>query len=115
MGFMSKYNGNSKIEWGVNTDGFEYKKLSTLDQDKTYLMRGCFITRDAGFGKGAVIVTDDCFVSLPERYVPVVGNIMQDNEAVTAIKAGKVSFKVSEFISEQHGRKGYRVDFIDEE
>ena len=40
---------------------------------------------------------------------------MQDNEAVAAIKAGKVSFKVSEFISEQHGRKGYRVDFIDEE
>lgn len=113
MGIMNKYNGNSKIEWGINTEGFEYKKLSDLDQGVKYPARGCFITRDAGFGKGPVIITDTFFASLPERYVSVVSKIMQDEEAVAEMKAGKAFFTVSEFVSEKHNRTGYRIDFVD--
>lgn len=113
MGAMSKYNGNTKIEWGINTEDFEYKKLSELDHGVKYPARGCFITRDAGYGKGAVIITDTFYASLPERYVPVISRIMQDEEAVAEMKAGKVFFTVSSFVSDKHNRVGYRIDFVD--
>ena len=112
MGVMSKYK-KRKIEWGVNTEGFEYRKPSEMPQNKTILLRGCFITPDRGYGKGAVLITDKDLLSIPERYVGMVSDFLNDEETISAIKAGKVGFIITEFVSETHKRKGYRVDFID--
>lgn len=84
-----------------------------MPQNATILMRGCFITQDRGYGKGAVLITDKELVSIPERYVEMVSNFLNDEEVISAIKAGKVGFIITEFMSDTHKRKGYRVDFID--
>lgn len=110
---ISKFNRNKLINWGIETEGFKYVKLSTLKPDTVYPLFGMFITKDTGYGEGAVLIMGDCFVNIPERYVDIVKAIMSDDESVADIKAAKCGFKYTEFTSKTHHRTGYAVEFVE--
>ena len=110
---ISKFNKNNKIEWGVDTKSLPFKKTSEIELNKTYDLKGCFITPDKGFGKGAVLISDGFLLNIPARYVDDINNIVADAETVEDIKAGKCGFIVTSFISEKFKRTGYSIEFVD--
>ena len=86
---ISKFNKGNKIDWGIDTKSLPFKKTSEVELNKTYDLKGCFITPDRGFGGGAVLITDDFLLNIPGRYIDNINNIMSDPETVEDIKAGK--------------------------
>lgn len=110
---ISKFNKGNKIDWGVDTKSLPFKKTSEVELDKTYDLKGCFITPDKGFGKGAVLISDGFMLNIPARYVDDINNIVADAEVVKDIKAGKCGFIVTSFISEKFKRTGYSIEFVE--
>ena len=110
---ISKFNKGNKIDWGIDTKSMPFKKTSEVELDKTYDLKGCFITPDKGFGKGAVLISDGFLLNIPARYVDDINNIVADAETVKDIKAGKCGFIVTSFISEKFKRTGYSIEFVD--
>ena len=110
---ISKFNKGNKIDWGIDTKSLPFKKTSEVELDKTYDLKGCFITPDKGFGKGAVLISDGFLLNIPARYVDDINNIVADAEVVEDIKAGKCGFIVTSFISEKFKRTGYSIEFVD--
>ena len=110
---IAKFNRNRSVTWDIDTEGFEYCKLSALKPDVVYPLYGMFISKDNGYGEGAVLISKSFFVNIPERYVDDIRAIMADSETVADINAGKCGFKYSEFTSKKHHRTGYAVEFVD--
>lgn len=110
---ITKFNRNKSVAWNINTEGFEYFKLSTLKPDEVYPLCGMFISKDNGYGEGAVLISKSFFVNIPERYVDDIKAIISDGETVADINAGKCGFKYTEFTSKTHHRTGYAVEFVE--
>lgn len=113
MGLADRFNKGNKIDWGFDTEGFEFKSPSDMELDKVYNMHGCFITPDSGYGKGGVIICDTFLMNVPASYVDTVLEILATPEAVEQIKAGKLGFKVGTYQSKKFKRTGYSLEFID--
>ncbi len=112
MGF-SKFNKGT-IDWEVDTKDWPYKKCSDLKVDTLYPFKGCFITADNGYGKGAVIISDGILVNVPQHFVDTARDIMADEEAVAQIKAGHAGFKLGTYENKQK-KVCYRVTLVDVE
>ena len=110
---ISKFNKGNKINWGIDTKSLPFKKISEVELNKTYDLKGCFITPDRGFGGGAVLITDGFLLNIPGRYIDNINHIMSDPETVEDIKAGKCGFIVTSFISEKFKRTGYSIEFVE--
>ena len=110
---ISKFNKGNKIDWGIDTKSLPFKKTSEVELNKTYDLKGCFITSDRGFGGGAVLITAGFLLNIPGRYIDNINNIMSDPETVEDIKAGKCGFIVTSFISEKFKRTGYSIEFVE--
>ena len=110
---ISKFNKGNKIDWGIDTKSLPFKKTSEVELNKMYDLKGCFITPDRGYGKGAVLISDGFLLNIPARYVDDINNIIADAETVENIKAGKCGFIVTSFISEKFKRTGYSIEFVD--
>ena len=110
---ISKFNKGSKIDWGIDTKSMTFKKTSEVELNKTYELKGCFITPDRGYGEGAVLISDGFLLNIPARYIDTINDIISDSEAVEEIKSGKCGFIVTSFISEKFKRTGYSIEFAD--
>ena len=73
---ISKFNKGNKINWGIDTKSLPFKKTSEVELNKTYDLKGCFITPDKGFGKGAVLISDRFLLNIPARYADYINNII---------------------------------------
>lgn len=114
MSFASKHNKSTRIEWGINTDGFSYENVSSLEPNTTYQVYGCFVTKPhASYGEGACLILADRYISLPERWVETVKNIMNCPEDVADILAGKVGIRWRWGKTKDTGRDMYMIDFVD--
>lgn len=114
MGFASRFNrGFKKVEWGIDTEKMKFKKCSELEVGKEYPLLGCFVTPDRGYGLGAVLITSDALINIPNRYVEDINAIQDNVEAVEVIKSGHMGFKVGKFESKQFHRVGYNIEFTD--
>lgn len=109
---ITKHN-SSVINWGIETEGMPFKKLSELEEGKVYTLRGCFATPDNGYGPGAVLITDDALINVPQRYVDLVQTIRNDPDDIEQIKEGKAGFRYSVFQSQKYKNKGYGIDLVD--
>ena len=110
---ISKFNNGNKIDQEIDKKSLPFKKTSEVELNKTYDLKGCFITPDKGFGKGAVLISDGFLLNIPAKYVDDINNIVADAETVEDIKAGKCGFIVTSFISEKFKRTGYSIEFVD--
>ena len=114
MGFASNFNQKS-VEWDIDTSKFEYVKLKELEagSDNVYPLKGFFISKDHGYGEGAVLITDEVCVNIPERYVQTLRNMFDNDGWVQQIKAGGAGFYYETFYTDKYKREGYRITFVD--
>ena len=116
---FAELNGGG-VDWGVNTEGFSYKKLQDLDPKEQYVVRGMFINRNKTekelkeYGASNVLILDSCLLSIPNHNETAVQSILDDPEKVEAVKNGKCA--IGDFYTyESHGKTCYGFKWIDVE
>ena len=114
---FAELNGGG-IDWGINTENLEYKKIPDIDKTKKYVVKGMFINRNKSekelkeFGASVVVILDDCLLSIPNHYETVVQSILDDPEKVAAVKAGKCA--IGDFYTyESHGKTCHAFKWLD--
>lgn len=113
MSVFSKYRRNVSIDWGVDTSQFPFVKCSDMELDTKIPVYGMFITPDSGYGEGAIVILEDSLLSLPQRYVGQIKDMMDDPEVVQAIKDNQAAIIVTTFESKKFKKTGYDVEFTD--
>jgi len=113
--FAKKFNKQRLFD--VDTNGFEYFKLSDLYQKNgaecQYMVRAIYINTKSAFGNAPIIATDSFFVNLPTYMLSTAREILDDDESVEQIKAGKVAFVIREYMQKKFNRVCYGINFVD--
>ena len=112
-GLMSRFNHNNIFD--VNSRDFKWVDLETLfntDPDKQYTLLGLF-TKGSKFGKEPDAIIDGFKVNLPRHLLDTVNDMLDDNQVIEAIKAGKVGFKIYSYHSSTYNKDAYSVTWLD--
>ncbi len=109
---LSKLNKAASHKWSTDTTKFEYKKVSEMPLDTVIPLSGCFISRDNGYGKGAVLITTKEFVNVPQRYVEQIEEILRNPEYIQQIEQGGAAFKITTYKNKQN-KICYSIKFLD--
>ncbi len=114
---FSKFNKSQydKIDWGKNTEGFSFKKISDLVSEgkNDVVCYGFFFTKSDNYGLSPVAILSDCLLNIPTHLREAVEEILKDTEAVSEIKAGKLSLHFRDYTSKRYGnKKCWTVDFM---
>lgn len=112
-GLMSRFNHTNIFD--VDTRNFKWVNLETLfntDPDKTYTLLGLF-TKGSKFGKEPDAIIQGYKVNLPRHLLDTVEDMLDDNQVIEAIKAGKVGFKVYSYHSNTYNKDAYSVTWLD--
>ena len=114
MGLMNRFNKGG-VDWGVNTDGMKYIKLSEFPvSDEVIKVRGVFINAKGNFGAHPVAIGENGLIDLPYHLTDAVKEMVDSPEVVEAIKAGKVGFKVRSYKAEKYNKEDCRsVEWVD--
>lgn len=86
-----------------------YKKYG---RDKIYKVLALYIN-EGKFGEQGLAVLDDVKVNLPKHLVPVLKEIISDEQLVSDINEGKVGFKIYPFISKRYNVKSYSIRWVE--
>ena len=113
MSVFSKYRRNMSIDWGVDTSDYEFVKCSEMELETKIPIFGMFITPDSGYGEGAIVILESSLLSLPQRYVSQIKEMMDDADVVEAIKSKKAAIVVTTFESKKFKKTGYDVEFTE--
>lgn len=113
MSVFSKYRRNMSIDWGIDTSSYPFVKCSEMELDVKIPIFGMFITPDSGYGEGAIVILEESLLSLPQRYVGQIKEMMDDKDVVEAIKNNEAAIVVSTFESKKFKKTGYDVEFTD--
>ena len=115
MGFASKYNKTRKFD--IDTNGFEFTSTADLfnqnGKDYVYPIRAMFINTKGKYSDNPVVATDSFFVDFPAHMCDTCREILNDDDAVAAINAGKVGFKLYSYVQKKYNRQCYGVEFVD--
>lgn len=112
-GLMSRFNHNNIFD--VDSRDFKWVDLETLfntDPDKHYTLLGLF-TKGSKFGKEPDAIIDGFKVNLPRHLLDTVNDMLDDNQVIEAIKAGKVGFKIYSYHSSTYNKDAYSVTWLD--
>ena len=112
-GLMSRFNHTNIFD--VDTKNFKWVNLETLfntDPDKTYTLLGLF-TKGSKFGKEPDAIIQGFKVNLPRHLLDTVNDMLDDNQVIEAIKAGKVGFKIYSYHSNTYNKDAYSVTWLD--
>lgn len=112
-GLMSRFNHTNIFD--VDTRDFKWVNLEILfntDPDKTYTLLGLF-TKGSKFGKEPDAIIQGYKVNLPRHLLDTVEDMLDDNQVIEAIKAGKVGFKVYSYHSNTYNKDAYSVTWLD--
>lgn len=113
MSVFSKYRRNMSIDWGIDTTNYDFVKCSEMELEKKIPIFGMFITPDSGYGEGAIVILEDSLLSLPQRYVSQIKDMMDDADVVETVKAGKAAIIVTTFESKKFKKTGYDIEFVE--
>lgn len=114
MSMFDKYNKSfNKVDWGIDTKDFPFVKCSDQKQDKKIAIKGFFITPDSGYGEGAIVILKEELLSIPQRYVQQIKDMLNDEEVVEAVKNGQCGIIITEFESKKFKKTGYDVEFVE--
>lgn len=114
---ITKYN---RVMFNVDTTDFEYCKLSDLfnDPSTVYDVDGLLLmshkTKSQFNNVSPVIICSDLkkLVNIPIHMEKIFREILQDDEAIDAIKGGRVGFKIRKY-TDKYGSERYSINFID--
>ena len=80
---VNKFNKNSLFDFKLPEDS-EFKKISTLDEGKTYTIHGLFISTKGKFGDHPVAVGDTYYIDLPKNTLETV-KASNDDETLLSL------------------------------
>ena len=86
---FAELNKKGTMPENLNTDNFEYKKLSEFI-GKTIVIRGFFFNEKGKYGKQVVVATTDCLVNIPKWSTESFEKIACNDEMIDAMLAGKM-------------------------
>lgn len=112
-GLMSRFNRHNTFD--IDTKDFKWVKLETLyntDPDKTYTLLGLFV-KGSKYGKEPDAIIDGFKVNLPRHLLDTVNDMLDDDQVIDAIKAGKVGFKIYSYHSNSYDKDAYSVTWLD--
>lgn len=91
------------------TDDFEFVSISEYI-GKTLPVVGFFFTNGM-HGKQVVIITKDCNVNIPPRYVPTFESLANNPDAVETILAGDMVLTNIKEVTAKNGKDTFAFDF----
>lgn len=104
----------AKFDFTPNKN-FSYMSLKELYNGETgnnkYIVLGIYINHKSKYGDSPVAVTDSCYVNLPKHMLGVVKEMLEDEDAITAINNKELGFEVYKY--ETKGVTGYSVKWVD--
>ena len=118
MGIMSKYNKGG-VTFEIDIKNFRFVPLEELfkrDGGKTIFgIDGLYINKKSSFGEHpvAIVGCEDMLVDLPSHMTDDVKEILQDPEAVEAIRSGHVGFIVQQYEQKQFKKLCYAIMWED--
>lgn len=109
-----KYN---KKRFDLDTNGFEYRALADCFNDNgadyVYTIGAIYINTKSQYGNAPVFaVTDGYYVNVPKHMLNTAVEMLNDDDAIKAINAGKVGFKIYPYTSNKYHRDAFSVDFV---
>ncbi len=112
---FNKFNGFSFLDDTVK--GFTYVKLKDRfngDTNEVFPINGVIVFKGGNFGDSPVIIdkTINKFINVPLQYADTFREILNDPEAVEAIRNGLVGYRVATYKSKS-GTECYSINFVD--
>lgn len=116
MSIAAKFNRSNPFTYEV-PENLPYTSLKDLyafgGKDKSYKVHALFINTKGKFDDAPVAVLDDCIANFPAHTLDVVKEICADEEAVSAINAGKFGFTIKEYSTKNSKDPCYSPTWID--
>ena len=115
MSFANKHNKGG-IDWGIDTSEFSFvtrEEAYKANKDNVHKLRGLYINTKGNFGDHPVAICENAFIDFPDYLTDEVKEILKDQDDIDAIKAGKVGFKIEEFIDKKFKKTCYGIKWVD--
>lgn len=117
MSFAKKFQHGRKFT--INTTGFSYKSLADLFNDNgadaIYPFYAVYINRKSKYGDAPVLATADFFVNIPKHTIEDCNAMLDDEETIADINAGRAGFKIYQYHDKKHNRDCFGIDWVDVE
>ena len=111
---FTQFNKNTfeKIEWGVDTNGFVFKKIKDIyEENNVAQVFGFFFVKSENYGLQPVAILKDCLLNLPTHKGDVISEMLKNPDAVNAIKNGECSLTFRQYKS-KYNKVCYDFDFV---
>lgn len=109
---VQKYNKGEKL-FKIETKDFPFKKLKDFKDGSVHDVHAIYVY-ETKYGTRASVAFDDCLVNLPMHMVDTARAMLNDEEVINDINAGKVAIKVRTFDDTKYNRGTcYTCDWID--
>ena len=111
---FTKLNKNNfeKIEWGVDTKGFVFKKITDIyEETNTVQVFGFFFVKSENYGLQPVAILKDCLLNLPTHKRDIISEMLKNADCVNAIKNGECSLTFRQYKS-KYNKVCYDFDFV---
>ena len=111
---FTKCNKNNfeKIEWGVDTNGFVFKKIKDIYEETNIVqVFGFFFVKSENYGLQPVAILKDCLLNLPTHKRDTISEMLKNPDAVNAIKNGECSLTFRQYRS-KYNKVCYDFDFV---
>ena len=116
MGIANKYNKAGVFTYNAPKD-VPFTTLESLyktnGEGVVYPLHSLYINRKSQYGDSPVAITDGFFVNLPRHMLDTVLNMMQDEEFISAVNSGHVSFTVRPYTMKGQSKQLYSVNWLD--
>lgn len=110
MGFAKTHAHGAKFS--INTEGFEFKKISQFPLDKELTVRGALISKGGKYGDSASLILDDCFMNIPNHMIDDVKELLGDQDAIDQVEAGLLAVSIYEY-EDKNGAIQRSIKWID--
>ena len=111
---FTQFNKNTfeKIEWGIDTNGFVFKKIKDIYEDTNVVqVFGFFFVKSENYGLQPVAILKDCLLNLPTHKRDIISEMLKNPDAVNAIKNGECSLTFRQYKS-KYNKVCYDFDFV---
>lgn len=116
MSIADKYNKTKVFNFTIPSE-YQYHSLSDLfeknGKNKTYPVKALYINKKSRYGDAPIVATDECLVNLPSHLLDTVKEMINDDELVDAVNAGKFGFTIYTYENKQRKELCFSVNWVD--
>ncbi len=119
MGIAAKYNKGG-VRFEIDITDFKFATLAELftnNKDELFVIDGLYLNKKSNFGihPVAIVGSKGLLVDLPLHLTEDVKAMLEDEEAIAAIKSCKFGFKIEQYFQEKYKRLCYGIRWEDVE